>query len=241
MDGAFKAFCRHIVEENKDKKYYFIVDEINRADLAKVFGELMFGLEESYRGKENKFDTQYKNLVTYRIININEVGKNNITVGDIGKAIPIQNDVFKDGFYIPENLYFIGTMNDIDRSVDSMDFALRRRFQWVDIKSNKIMASSLINILDKDNQFTDDDIKKIKELAKKICIMNDKISGKFGLSEAYHIGPAYFKQLNMKKVNESLKDIFESNIVSILKEYTRGRKTDEVNEWIKDCKNALGV
>ena len=69
MDGTFKAFCRHVVEENKandseDEKYYFIVDEINRGDLSKIFGELMFGLEESYRGEENAFDTQYKNLKT---------------------------------------------------------------------------------------------------------------------------------------------------------------------------------
>ena len=119
MDGIFKEFCRHIVEENhNEKNYYFIVDEINRADLAKVFGELMFGLEESYRGEKNRIQTQYKNLVTYKINNA-------------GKAEPIEKDVFKDGFYIPENLYFIGTMNDIDRSVDSMDFALRRRFSLI--------------------------------------------------------------------------------------------------------------
>lgn len=213
------------------------MDEINRADLAKVFGELMFGLEESYRGESNKFDTQYKNLVTYRIIQEDEVASTNIE-DDIGKAIPIEKDVFKDGFYIPENLYFIGTMNDIDRSVDSMDFALRRRFQWVDIKANEIMKSSLHSILSKNN--TDEN--SIKELAARIINMNNTISNnkKFGLSDAYHIGPAYFKKLDFDD-SGSLKKIFETNIVSILREYTRGRKSEDVETWIEQCRQALGV
>lgn len=225
LDGVFKAFCRKIAEDtNKEKKYYFIVDEINRADLAKVFGELMFGLEESYRGK--KFDTQYKNLVTYKI--------------DNGKAVQIENDVFKDGFYIPENLYFIGTMNDIDRSVDSMDFALRRRFQWVDIRANEIMKTSLHSIFKSQNAsgtFND----KIDELAAKVIAMNEVIStgNKFGLSEAYHIGPAYFKKLDLNNFDASLKNIFDTNITSILREYTRGRKSDEVTPWIDKCRSAL--
>lgn len=235
MDGVFKEFCRHIVEQNeKDKKYYFIVDEINRADLAKVFGELMFGLEESYRGKDNPIQTQYKNLVTYRIITEEDDA-------DKGKAIAIENDVFKDGFYIPENLYFIGTMNDIDRSVDSMDFALRRRFQWIDVKANEIMKSSLHSIIDKENKDANsENYKKIDNLAAQIINMNNIISNnnKFGLSEAYHIGPAYFKKLNIND-DGSLKDIFETNVVSILKEYTRGRKNEEVINWINQCGKAL--
>ena len=122
MDGTFKAFCRTIVEKNEEEKkypeYYFVIDEINRADLSKVFGELMFGLEEGYRGEENRFPTQYNNLPTYHMSE--------------GKAERIEDDCFKDGFYVPENLTIIGTMNDIDRSVETFDFALRRRFQWVE-------------------------------------------------------------------------------------------------------------
>lgn len=235
MDGVFKAFCRHIVEENnKEKNYYFIVDEINRADLAKVFGELMFGLEESYRGKDNPIITQYKNLDTYRIIQEGD---------DVGKAIPLEKDkdVFRDGFYIPENLYFIGTMNDIDRSVDSMDFALRRRFQWVEIKANDIMCSSLHSILDKDNSDENSEkYEKIEELAVKVISMNKKISSdnKFGLSDAYHIGPAYFKKLDIDD-SGSLEKIFDTNIRSILREYTRGRKSEDIENWIKQCRKEL--
>ena len=242
LDGVFKAFCRYIVGENAQvknatgkeshKKFYFVVDEINRADLAKVFGELMFGLEESYRGEKNSFDTQYKNLVTYKIIDEGS---------DKGKAIPMEEDVFKDGFYIPENLYFIGTMNDIDRSVDSMDFALRRRFMWVDIKANEIMNSSLHSILDRKNKnLAGDKIVDIDELANRIIEMNNEISkSKFGLTEAYHIGPAYFKNLDITNHEESLELIFKHNITSILKEYTRGRKQDEVDKLIDSCEVIL--
>ncbi len=248
MDGVFKEFCRHIVEENdENKNYYFIVDEINRADLAKVFGELMFGLEESYREKGNLIQTQYKNLVTYKIIDEEYVKENNSLANeDIGKAIPIENDVFKEGFYIPKNLYFIGTMNDIDRSVDSMDFALRRRFQWIEIKANEIMASSLHNILGKsDGDKNSDAYKRIDRLAEKIKSMNEIISSseyRFGLSGAYHIGPAYFKKLDVTSddnLKNSLQSIFETNIVSILKEYTRGRKSEDVDDWIEKSRKAL--
>src|SRR5690606_27100563 len=68
LDGVFKKFCRTVIElnnsegndvksdgENSDNLYYFIIDEINRADLGKVFGELMFAMEESYRGSKNSF------------------------------------------------------------------------------------------------------------------------------------------------------------------------------------------
>ena len=131
LDGIFKKFCREVVtlnnkekELNNEKKlFFFIIDEINRADLSKVFGELMYCLEKDKRGKENRVNTQYQNLPTYDLL-INEQKNKN-------------NDVFWDGFYIPENVVIIGTMNDIDRSVESMDFALRRRFEWKEFVVNQ--------------------------------------------------------------------------------------------------------
>ncbi|MDE7474679.1 MAG: AAA family ATPase, partial [Duncaniella sp.] len=80
-----------------DKPFVFIIDEINRGEISKIFGELFFSIDPGYRGKKGKVKTQYQNLITD------------------------ENDPFKDGFYIPENVYIIGTMNDIDRSVESMD------------------------------------------------------------------------------------------------------------------------
>ena len=136
MDGIFKKFCREVVklneknEENaEDSKllYFFIIDEINRADLSKVFGELMYCLEKDKRGAENRVNTQYQNLPTYVYDK-----KNKQT-----EPIDSDKDKFDDGFYIPENVVIIGTMNDIDRSVESMDFALRRRFEWKEFVVNQ--------------------------------------------------------------------------------------------------------
>lgn len=285
LDGTFKEFCRTIVknnikdsklpEDDKDKliknflnsseddknsllkekkflavingedekKYYFIVDEINRADLSKVFGELMYCLEEGYRGFENRIDTQYKNLPTY-------------TIEDNGIATPIEFDCFKYGFFIPKNLCFIGTMNSIDRSVESFDFALRRRFHWIDIKANAIMTNSLKSI-GKDyrgEQEMKSRKQEIEELEKRINSMNSKISGdpgkNLGLTEDYHIGPAYFidyfkqeknpdeeQNQNEGKIDTNkLEEIFENRIEPLLRDYTRGRDSHNL---IDKCRRAL--
>ena len=248
MDGVFKEFCRMVVmknyskmkeehsneqindfntlykkyEDKQEEKYFFIIDEINRADLSKVFGELMYGLEESYRGIENSFNTQYKNLKTY-------------TINDEGKAEPITFDCFEKGFFIPKNVYIIGTMNDIDKSVESFDFALRRRFEWIEIKVKDIIDSALSEMLPEANNT------QIIDLKNRINTMNEVISteGKdLGLSEAYHIGYAYFKSVNVED-ESSLQEIFNHNIASILKEYTRGRDKDTIINFIEHCKQAL--
>jgi hypothetical protein len=89
------------------KKYIFIIDEINRGEIAKILGELFFSIDPGYRGKSGEVATQYSNM----------------------------HDDPDEKFYIPENVYIIGTMNDIDRSVDSFDFAMRRRFRFVEVKA----------------------------------------------------------------------------------------------------------
>lgn len=246
LDGTFKKFCREAVK-HKDKNYYFIADEINRADLSKVFGELMFGLEESKRGK--KFDTQYMNLPTYEVKDEDKDGENgnenNAVNGNENNAVTgkknnevkkkviteIAEDVFKDGFYIPENLYFIGTMNDIDRSVESFDFALRRRFRWVEIEANAIMESSLESMLK--DKATPEDITTLTENVKKLNSVIEN-SG-FGLTKAYHIGPAYLEEFD----GTNAEDIFKYRIEPLLREYTRGRDSNKVNDFIVGCREAF--
>ncbi|MFH4238343.1 AAA family ATPase, partial [Acinetobacter baumannii] len=83
--------------------FFFIIDEINRAELSRVFGELMYCLE--YRGVKGSVKTQYANL------NTKKTG-----ILELGQTYQ---------FFIPTNIYLIGTMNTIDRSVESFDFALR--------------------------------------------------------------------------------------------------------------------
>lgn len=98
--------------------FLFIIDEINRAEISKVLGETMFCLDADYRGEKGRIATQYSALATDETFYIN---KDN------------------DKFFIPSNVYIIGTMNDIDRSVEVFDFALRRRFAWHEVTAEAVM------------------------------------------------------------------------------------------------------
>lgn len=217
LDGNFKAFCRKIVEENQpDKKYFFVIDEINRADLSRVFGELMFGLEEDYRGSSNAFKTQYHNLPTYSV--------------EKGMAKKLEKDCFEKGFYIPENLYIIGTMNDIDRSVEAFDFALRRRFRWIEVRANESMEDMFKEMDGKDNG-------PRMQIMHRVKAMNNVIAEQtqLGLSDPYQIGGAYFKLYD----GSNLDIIWSTRVEPLLREYCRGRNKKDVNDFIQQCENKL--
>ena len=229
MEGVFKKFCRKVAEDggNSNNRYFFI-DEVNRADLSKVFGELMYCLEEGYRGPEHSVKTQYSNLETYSI--------------DDGKELarPITDTVFKDGFYIPDNIIIIGSMNDIDRSVDTFDFALRRRFRWINIKVTEVDLIDTFRSMNKKAGASVDDI-SIVGYAKRIMKMNkifesDDYKKMFGTPEDYYIGPAYFKSYFD---GDSEDEIWGSKIVPLLREYVRGREEGE--QFIKDCEDVYRV
>ena len=166
----------------KKKNYVFIIDEINRGEISKIFGELFFSIDPGYRGENGMVQTQYQNMV--------EGG-----------------DAFKKGFFVPENVYIIGTMNDIDRSVESMDFAFRRRFAFVEIK-----ADENVGMLD-DLEWKADAIKRMKRL-------NEAISKTEGLSSAYHIGASYFMKL--KNYNGDFGQLWKYHLDGLLREYLRG-------------------
>lgn len=170
------------MKEQANRPYVFIIDEINRGEISKVFGELFFSIDPGYRGGKDKVDTQYQNLIE-------------------------EDDEFYDGFFVPENVYIIGTMNDIDRSVESMDFAFRRRFAFKEIK-----AEDRVTMLD-DLQWKKDAIERMKKL-------NTAIEKIEGLSSAYHIGPAYF--LKLKNYNGDFDQLWELHIEGLLLEYLRG-------------------
>lgn len=174
------------------KKYVFIIDEINRGEINKIFGELFFSIDPGYRGESGKVQTQYQNLIK-------------------------DGDEFYDGFYIPENVYIIGTMNDIDRSVESMDFAFRRRFAFKEIK-----AKDRIEML----YDTENGIGKYAEKAKNRMIhLNEEIEKIEGLSSAYHVGPAYF--LKLKNYDGDFSKLWEYHLEGLLREYLRGMQDVE--------------
>lgn len=181
-DGIFKHFCKDAVkslqnEETKGIPYVFIIDEINRGELSKIFGELFFAIDPGYRGIDGKVTTQYQELITDN------------------------DDVFKNGFYVPENVYIIGTMNDIDRSVESMDFAVRRRFSWKEVSAEE----SATNM-------------NLTPMAKaRMNAINSAIKEQ-DLSEAYFIGGAYFRELS----DTNIEDVWEYQLKGLIAEYFRG-------------------
>ena len=193
---GLEEYSARQVNKSNEIKYVFIIDEINRGEISKIFGELFFSIDPGYRGIDGKVKTQYQNLVE-------------------------QGDVFYEGFYVPENVYIIGTMNDIDRSVESMDFAFRRRFAF-----NEIKATDRVEMLD-DLQWKDDSVNKMNRLNAEI----EKIEG---LSSAYHIGPAYFLKLN--NYNGEFEQLWENHIEGLLREYMRGMQG--VEEKIAKLKEA---
>ena len=191
--------------------FVFIIDEINRGELSKIFGELFFAIDPGYRGMKGKVKTQYQNLVD-------------------------KNDEFADGFYVPENVYILATMNDIDRSVESLDFALRRRFAWKEIKP-KDRLEMLTENLDKET---------CEKAVKVMTTLNMEISKTRGLGSAYQIGPAYFLRLDKEHYNGDFTALWDMHIEILLREYLRGysnadAKIDEFKNLYFDALNETYV
>lgn len=190
-------------ESNEVKPYVFIIDEINRGEISKIFGELFYSIDSGYRGSKGKVYTQYQNLVP-------------------------DDDIFSNGFFVPENVYIIGTMNDIDRSVEAMDFAMRRRFAWKEITA--LERQSMLDDADawggnKPGQSVIDEIKRRMNNLND-CIIDKSAGGdvtrqeRIGLTEAYQIGASYFLKLSM--YNNNFDELWNNHLKGLLYEYLRG-------------------
>lgn len=167
------------------KKYIFIIDEINRGEISKIFGELFFAIDPGYRGKAGEISTQYANL----------------------HADPDEK------FYIPENVYIIGTMNDIDRSVDSFDFAMRRRFRFVELRADERLE--MLALLE------DEDLEA--EAIRRMAALNNEIANVEDLNENYQIGASYFLKLKTLTFDQLWTDYLQP----LLQEYVQGMYDEE--------------
>ena len=167
------------------KKYIFIIDEINRGEISKILGELFFSIDPGYRGKSGEVATQYSNM----------------------------HDDPDEKFYIPENVYIIGTMNDIDRSVDSFDFAMRRRFRFVEVKAKatQVMLESFENEALKSRA-----VERMDRLNAEILKVDD-------LNENYQIGASYF--LKLKTL--SFEELWTDYLKPLLQDYVSGLYDEE--------------
>ena len=214
LNNFYEKYNSAIEEEvnNKKKNFVFIIDEINRGEISKIFGELFFAIDPGYRGIKGKVLTQYSNLI---------------------------DEESEKYFYIPENVYIIGTMNDIDRSVESMDFAMRRRFAWKEIKAEDTQ-DMLDSMFDDNTAITNkDDI--IKEAKGRMDNLNKEIEQIESFNSAYHIGASYFLKLknyyNGGNIEEAFNSLWENHLRGLLYEYLRGMpdaesKLEELKKFI---------
>ena len=206
---------KNIVEFDPSKlpSFLFIIDEINRAEISKVLGEIMYCLDPDYRGIKGAISTQYSALATDETFFIN---KDN------------------DKFFIPSNVYIIGTMNDIDRSVEVFDFALRRRFAWYEVKPDKVMDDVLksmgIETLLKQNY---------ENYKTKIDKLNYAIVDKLKLGRHYQLGPSYFAKISLyydesKDYEKAIEKVWDNHISQIINEYVKGRGKESEVEDIRE-------
>lgn len=194
-NGAFYNFCKK-AEGDEDNDYYFIIDEINRGNLSRIFGELFMLLENDKRGASLQL---------------------------------IYSD---EKFSIPKNLYIIGMMNTADRSLAMLDYALRRRFAFFELKPG----------------FETDGFKKYQEeinnekfdkLINCIKNLNDIITSDDSLGEGFCIGHSYFCNFSAEFITDNLlSSIVEYELIPLLKEYWFDEPSI-VKEWSKNLRSAI--
>ena len=228
-DGIFRKFCNQ-AKNNLENKYVFIIDEINRGEISKVFGELFFSIDPGYRGVKGQVKTQYANLR-------NEIDQH---------------------FYVPENVYIIGTMNDIDRSVESFDFAMRRRFAWSEVtaKDSQLMLDEE-DVWKNKNKKINIDNEEIKTIKNRMNNLNNAIVDKYdysnsdfkdhsiklGLSDSFQIGASYFLKLGLyvnsenKITDDSYNSLWNNHLKGVLFEYLRG--TQDVKNKLDGLRSAF--
>ena len=184
--GVFYNFCdRAKKDKNKNHKYFFIIDEINRGNLSKIFGELMMLVESDKRGEKNSITLAYRD----------------------------------EDFFIPENVYIIGMMNTADRSLAMLDYALRRRFCFFDVKpafENEKFKQYLLQEKGLKEELTEKIISKFVYLNNEIADEDNS-----GLGDGFCIGHSYFCD-PPKEVEEQdgwYRAVIEYEIAPLLEEY----------------------
>lgn len=193
--GTFYNFCKK-AEIDSDNEYFFIIDEINRGNLSKIFGELFMLIENDKRG------------------------------------IELQLLYSDEKFAIPENVYIIGMMNTADRSLAMMDYALRRRFAFFELKPAFRSDGFLKYKEEIDNE-------KFNKFISSIENLNNMITEDDTLGEGFAIGHSYFCDLDPDEVNaDTLEAIIDYEIIPLLKEYWFD-EISKVDDWIANLKGSL--
>jgi len=223
VDGVFKNMCKRAYAELKNnptnpKKFYFIADEINRAELSRVFGELLLCIEEDKRLK----------FIDGKLEGVKIKTQNSTLWEKENAVVVVDTDKCKKGnglyFGVPENIYFLATMNDIDKSIDSFDLALRRRFKWVykgcdyDVIYNNLLEQG-VNDDDIATYISDD-----KKDFGRCRLLNNYINKTLNLGDSYELGHSYFMNIkiyNGKIPKNAYNNLFDLELAPLLSEYLR--------------------
>ena len=191
--GSFYQFCKK-AEEDSENDYFFIIDEINRGHLSKIFGELFMLIEADKRGDRNKIQLLYSD----------------------------------EKFFIPDNIYIIGLMNTADRSLAMIDYALRRRFAFFDLKPG-FDSAGFKDYQDKLND------SRFNNLVLALKQLNEEIKNDESLGEGFRIGHSYLCNL---KDCEKLDFIVEYELIPLLKEYWFDEQ-DKVRYWSDKLRSVI--
>lgn len=245
VNGIFKELCIR-AKNDPEHKYYFIADEINRANLSAVFGEVLSCIEPSYRDtneNHNLIKTQYSTIESKIINEQLKTAKDDEEKKQIKKKVYFCDDkkeetddktkeIIETKFGIPDNVYFIGMMNDVDKSIDSFDLALRRRFKWI----RKDCDTEVVRAFLKEKEIKEESIEKY---IKSIVSLNKFISDELKLGKSYEFGHSFFMKITYNKKNKEIEDkhkknLFENYLKPTLTEYLRSLYDNE-----KDLKTNL--
>ena len=191
--GSFYKFCRKAADD-EEHPYFFIIDEINRGNLSKIFGELFLLLESDKRGTE----------------------------------LPL---LYSDErFTVPPNVYLIGMMNTADRSLALLDYALRRRFAFFQMRP----------------AFSSDGFRKYQQslgskrfdrLVDCVIALNQEIAEDDSLGEGFCIGHSYF--CGCRSGEEArLFDVVEFELLPLLREYWFDQP-EKIDEWSRRLRSAI--
>lgn len=191
--GVFYNFCKR-AKNDSDNDYFFIIDEINRGNLSKIFGELFMLIEQDKRGVELK------------LLYLDEK------------------------FTVPANVYIIGMMNTADRSLALLDYALRRRFAFFEVRPGfKTEGFRAYR-----SRLDDDGFNRVIQCVERL---NDDIASDESLGRGFCIGHSYF--CSLEGADEwRLREIVEYEIVPLLQEYWFD-DCDKVESWADELRNAI--
>ena len=196
VKGAFYSFCKKAADDDEENAYFFIIDEINRGNLSKIFGELFMLIESDKRGNELQL------LYSHEL------------------------------FSVPTNVHIIGMMNTADRSLAMLDYALRRRFAFVELRPAFDSDGFRKYCSGLDNP-------RFEALVREVESLNRAITEDESLGEGFCIGHSYFCNMDADSCTDAaLASIVDYELIPMLKEYWFD-EPGKVREWNDRLRRSL--